>query len=79
MRVLVEGLHRGEIISYLGHDPFIRVVVEEWKDDQVEKNAELEALMRTLISQFEQYVRISKKISGNCGFRHCDRGTWPAG
>ncbi len=62
MRVLVEGLHRGEIISYLGHDPFIRVVVEEWKDDQVEKNAELEALMRTLISQFEQYVRISKKI-----------------
>jgi len=62
MRVLVEGLHRGEIISYLDHDPFIRVVVEEWKDDQVEKNAELEALMRTLISQFEQYVRISKKI-----------------
>jgi ATP-dependent Lon protease len=62
MRVLVEGLHRGEIISYLDHEPFIRVSVEEWKDDQVEKNAELEALMRTLISQFEQYVRISKKI-----------------
>ncbi len=62
MRGLVEGLHRGEISDYLAHDPFIRVVVEEWKDDQVEKSAQLEALMRTLVSQFEQYVRISKKI-----------------
>ncbi len=62
MRVLVEGLHRGEIARYLGHDPYIKVLVEEWKDDEVEKNAELEALMRTLVNQFEQYVRISKKI-----------------
>jgi ATP-dependent Lon protease len=36
--------------------------IEEFKDDPHDKAAELEALMRTLVSQFEQYVRVSKKV-----------------
>jgi ATP-dependent Lon protease len=62
MRVLVEGLHRAEIRSYVAHDPYIQVKIEEFKDDPHDKAAELEALMRTLVSQFEQYVRVSKKV-----------------
>jgi len=62
MRVLVEGLYRAEIKDYSAHDPFIKVVVEEFRDNDLVKDSEKEALMRTLVSQFEQYVRISKKI-----------------
>jgi len=62
MRVLVEGLYRAEIKDYSSHDPYIKVVVEEFHDNEKEKNSEKEALMRTLVAQFEQYVRISKKI-----------------
>ncbi|MGI5912700.1 MAG: endopeptidase La [Syntrophomonadaceae bacterium] len=62
MRVLVEGLYRAEIVEYLSNDPYIKVSIEQWGEDDSTKTAEMEALMRTLISQFEQYVRISKKI-----------------
>lgn len=61
IRVLVEGLHRARIDEYLSKDPFIKVkVVEEL--DTPEKDSETEALMRHLISHFEQYVKMSKKI-----------------
>lgn len=62
MRVLVEGLYRAEIKGYAAHDPYIKVAIAEYHDDTQEKNAQVEALMRTLIAQFEQYVRMSKKI-----------------
>ncbi|MEN6460451.1 MAG: endopeptidase La, partial [Syntrophomonas sp.] len=62
MRVLVEGLYRAKICEYISQDPYIEVSIEEFKYDSDNKNTELEALMRTLIYQFEQYVRISKKI-----------------
>lgn len=62
MRVLVEGLYRAEIRRYVEHEPYIQVEIEEYKDETEQKTPELEALMRTLVSQFEQYVRVSKKI-----------------
>ncbi|HHW62293.1 MAG TPA: AAA family ATPase, partial [Syntrophomonadaceae bacterium] len=62
MRVLVEGLHRATINSYFDEGEIVRVEIEEHKEDELTKNAEIEALMRTLISQFESYVRMSKKI-----------------
>jgi ATP-dependent Lon protease len=62
MRVLVEGLYRAEIKQFLYSDPYMQVEIEEFKEETVEKTPELEALMRALISEFEQYVRLSKKI-----------------
>lgn len=62
MRVLVEGMHRASIFAYLDNASYIEVEVEEFAKDQVEKDSEIEALMRTLVYQFEQYVRMSKKI-----------------
>ncbi len=61
MRVLVEGLFRAEINAYLTNDPYMKVRVEELRDKKV-KSPEIEALMRNLVGQFEQYVRMSKKI-----------------
>lgn len=62
MRVLVEGLYRAEVQSYLSHEPFIKVEVEVLREGENVKTPEIEALMRTLVSQFEQWVRMSKKI-----------------
>ncbi len=61
-RVLVEGLRRAKIRRYLTAEPFIQVTVDEYQDDQ-EKTPELEALMRAVINQFEEYVKAGKKIS----------------
>jgi len=62
MRVLVEGLHRAKITRFISSEPYMQVEIEEFKEDNEPKTPELDALMRTLISEFEQYVRLSKKI-----------------
>ena len=61
IRVLVEGLSRAKIIQYTAEDPFFKVEVEEMVDDDT-KNSEIEALMRSVLYQFEQYIKLSKKI-----------------
>jgi len=62
MRVLVEGLYRARIKRFLPHDDYMKVEIEEFKTEKATKDAAMEALMRTVINQFEQYVRLSKKI-----------------
>ncbi len=62
MRVLVEGLYRARIKKFLPHDDYMKVEIEEFKTELATKDAGMEALMRTVINQFEQYVRLSKKI-----------------
>lgn len=62
MRILVEGICRARIQEFTDMEPYIKVKVEEFKENNLEKDAKVEALMRTLVSQFEQYVRMSKKI-----------------
>lgn len=61
IRVLVEGLHRAKIVEYKELDSYYQVEVEEF-DEAKERTAEIEALTRTAIQQFEQWVKFSKKI-----------------
>lgn len=61
IRVLVEGLNRGEITKHLSNDPYFKVEIEEYIEEPV-KTSEIEALMRSVTFQFEQYVKASKKI-----------------
>lgn len=60
-RVLVEGLRRARIKQYVSSEPFIQVVVEEF-EESYEKTPEIEAMMRTVVNQFEEYVKTGKKI-----------------
>ncbi|MBM7660636.1 ATP-dependent Lon protease [Bacillus mesophilus] len=62
IRVLVEGLSRGEIISLMDQEEFATVKVEVF-DDPDTKDLEEEALMRSLLDYFEQYIKLSKKVS----------------
>ncbi|HHW43628.1 endopeptidase La [Desulfofundulus thermobenzoicus] len=61
IRVLVEGLARGRIRRYLGQEPYFKVEVEQYSEEFT-KTPEVEALMRSLVYQFEQYVKLSKRI-----------------
>jgi ATP-dependent Lon protease len=61
IRVLVEGLHRAKITNYMDLDPFYKVEIEEFAETEA-KTPEVEALTRTAIHQFEQWVKLSKKI-----------------
>lgn len=61
IRVLVEGLSRARISRYLEEDPFYRVEIEESVKEDV-NSAAVEALTRSIIAQFEQWAKLSKKI-----------------
>ena len=59
IRVLVEGISRARIRRFLADEPFFQVEVDQYSE-VFEKNSEIEALMRSLVYQFEQYVKLSK-------------------
>ncbi|CCO07665.1 endopeptidase La [Desulforamulus hydrothermalis] len=61
IRVLVEGIARARIVQYQHMEPYFRVEIEQYSEE-FEKNPEIEALMRSLVYQFEQYVKLSKRI-----------------
>lgn len=61
IRVLVEGLYRGEIEEFISFDPYYQVQINEFTEVEP-KTPEVEALTRTAINQFEQWVKLSKKI-----------------
>lgn len=61
IRVLVESLCRVRIGSYLQTEPHYQVKFETIMEN-TEKDVETEALMRSTLVQFEQYIKLSKKI-----------------
>ncbi|HHX77409.1 MAG TPA: endopeptidase La [Firmicutes bacterium] len=61
IRVLVEGLKRAKIVEYISLEPFFQVKVREIAEKE-KKTPEIEALMRSVLYQFEQYIKLSKKI-----------------
>ena len=64
-RVLVEGLSRGKVISILKEKQFIEVEAEEYIYDplDVKKDQSMEAAMRLIISDLDEYISLNNKIS----------------
>lgn len=61
VKVLVEGGQRYKVSKYLDDGDFIEAEAKPYKAPEI-VNDELEALGRAVISQFEQYVKLNKKI-----------------
>lgn len=61
VKVLVEGLERVKIDDFIMADGFMQVEVEILTEDNVH-DVETEALSRAVLSQFEEYVKLSKKV-----------------
>ncbi|HXH54446.1 MAG TPA: endopeptidase La [Gammaproteobacteria bacterium] len=62
IKVLVEGLERGRLVEFVHTEPFFLANVESIPVVSVE-NQEIEALIRSLLSNFDQYVKASNKFS----------------
>jgi ATP-dependent Lon protease len=62
IRVLVEGLRRARILEYVQKEECYIVRYEEVAEVD-EGGLDTEALMRAVLDHFEQYLRLSKKLS----------------
>ena len=62
VKVLAEGVSRVNIKKYFDNDDFLQANYSEFKEDSDIKDKP-EALRRTILSHFEQYVKLNKKIS----------------
>nr|WP_188206335.1 endopeptidase La [Alkalibacillus aidingensis] len=60
-RILVEGLERAEIQAFKQSEPYFAVDYEVI-DDEHGDDVEEQALMRMLVSQFDEYTKVSKKV-----------------
>ena len=61
VKVLVEGGQRARIVRFAENETFFQAYAEAIEEKPGEQQ-ELEALARTAVSQFEQYIKLNKKI-----------------
>jgi ATP-dependent Lon protease len=61
VKVLVEGGQRARIVRFAENESFFQAYAETIEEKPGEQQ-ELEALARTAVSQFEQYIKLNKKI-----------------
>ena len=62
VKVLVEGGRRAKITSFKETEAYFEATVETVADVPGDKKS-LEALSRSVVSQFEQYIKLNKKIA----------------
>lgn len=63
IRVLVEGLSRAKMKDVIQETPYLKVTIEEYPDHDFEIDKECEALKRSVLKTFEQYVELNTKIT----------------
>src|SRR5437773_11876082 len=62
VKVLVEGVHRGKLLKYTDRSDYYEadaVMVEDVTGDRIE----VDALARSVITEFENYVKLNKKAT----------------
>jgi ATP-dependent Lon protease len=61
VRVLVEGKSRARVTGFVPRTDFFQATIEKIADETGESK-ETEALMRTVKTNFEQYIKLNKKV-----------------
>lgn len=61
VKVLVEGVQRARITDFKENEDFFEAFAEPMVDEESD-DPEQEALSRAVVSQFEQYIKLNKKI-----------------
>ena len=62
VKVLVEGLGRAEILRFGENESFYEAAARRMADE-IGDQVEVEALARSVIAEFENYVKLNKKVS----------------
>lgn len=66
IRVLVEGIQRAKITNFIANDPFYKVDVISVNAKVLQSGrSDIQALSRQVIDHFEQYAKLSGKISSD--------------
>ena len=63
IRVLVEGLSRAKLKTIIEEEHYFAASLELFEDEEAKTMSKMQALMRTMLEYFEQYIKLSKKIS----------------
>ena len=65
IRVLIEGINRGKVINVTQEEPFLIADIEEltYEPEEIEIDKDIEAAMRLVISDFEDYITLNPKVS----------------
>jgi ATP-dependent Lon protease len=62
VKVLVEGVQRARITKLQGEGPYLAAEIQAVADEPASETRELDALMRSTMALFEQYVKLNKKV-----------------
>ena len=68
VRVLVEGAKRAKLVDLVERDGFVAAEIEEI-DDQAAEGPEVQALMRSVVEQFENYAKLNKRLPPETGIQ----------
>ena len=68
VRVLVEGVKRARLVDLVERDGFMAAEIEEVDDDPAD-GPEAQALMRSVIDQFENYAKLNKRLPPETGIQ----------
>src|SRR3982751_2824764 len=68
VRVLVEGVKRARLVDLVPRDGFVSAEVEEVEEEGA-PGAEAQALMRSVIDQFENYAKLNKRLPPETGIQ----------
>ena len=61
IKVLVEGSERARVVNFFSSEEFFKAQVVTYKPDRMDER-EVEVLCRSVLSQFDQYVKLNKKV-----------------
>jgi ATP-dependent Lon protease len=62
VKVLVEGKQRARVVDYLSTEPFFAAQIAPMEARDLQDERELEVLGRSVLSLFDQYVKLNKKV-----------------
>jgi ATP-dependent Lon protease len=68
VRVLVEGVKRAKLVDLVERDGFVAAEIEEIEDQTVD-GPEVQALMRSVVEQFENYAKLNKRLPPETGIQ----------
>ncbi|WP_395623553.1 endopeptidase La [Sphingomonas daechungensis] len=68
VRVLVEGVKRARLIGLVPSEGYMSAEVEEVDDEKID-GPEIQALMRSVVDQFEHYAKLNKRLPPETGIQ----------
>ena len=61
IKLLVEGTERAKVVKFIDHEDYFLAEVEQFQEEKLAPN-EADVLIRSVLGQFEQYLKLNKKI-----------------